>query len=72
MNLCKTAGFVIVMGIWVWMTILCYFRVVAFESRTLGEAMLLGFILTSSVLGIIQLLKIVYDKTYAALAEEKD
>ena len=32
--------------------------------------MLFGFVLSSSILGIIQMLKMLYDRTYAALTEE--
>jgi len=52
------------------MTFLCYSRIIVFDSSTLGGAMLLGFILTSSVLSIIHLLKMIYDRTYSALFED--
>jgi hypothetical protein len=68
----KTTGFIFLVITWVILTYLCYHRIIAFETTTLGGAMLLSFILLSSILSVIQLLKMVYDRTYSALVEEND
>jgi len=58
-----------VIGVWILSTFLCYRGVLIFDNATLGGAMLSGFILTSSMLGTIHLLKIVYDRTVGAFEE---
>jgi hypothetical protein len=68
----KFGGFVLVIVFWTVLTILCYFRVVVFDSSGLGGAMLLSFVLTSSMLGIVQILKIMYDKAYSLLLDNED
>jgi hypothetical protein len=66
----RITGFLSVVILWILLTFFCYSTIIVFDSTTLGGAMLLGFILTSSVLSIIHLLKMIYDRTYSALTEE--
>jgi len=68
----KVLGFALVVGLWILLTFLCYFKVIIFDGATLAGAMLLGFILTSSALSIMHLLKMIYDRTYSALTDENN
>jgi uncharacterized membrane protein (DUF485 family) len=65
----KRIGFVLVVALWLTFTFLCYFGVITFDSSTLGGAILSGFILASSTLGILQLLRIVYDRAFPVIAD---
>ena len=65
-------GFVPVVIIWVSFTFLCYERLIVFDGSTLGGAMLLGFVLTCSVLSLLRLLKKMYDQAYLTLKGEDD
>jgi glucan phosphoethanolaminetransferase (alkaline phosphatase superfamily) len=68
----KNIWFIMLIALWFILTCLCYYRVIVFESTTIGGAMLFGFMLVSSVLSIIQMLKMLCDRTYAVLTEEND
>jgi hypothetical protein len=67
----KDAWFVALLALWASLTVLCYCRIIVFDGATIGGAMLFGFILTCSVLSLVQLLKIMYDKAYSTLAKEE-
>ena len=47
--------------LWIIMTLLCYFGVVAFDSKSLDGAIATGLILSVSIVGAIEFLKIMYD-----------
>jgi hypothetical protein len=66
----KTLGFLSVIALWSVLTCLCYQKIILIEGTTFSGAMLLGFILTSSVLGVLHLLKMIYDRTYSAFTED--
>lgn len=68
----KINGFVLLVALWIFFTVLSYSRIIVFDGTTVGAAMLLGFVLTCSVLSLVQLLKAMYDKAYPTLAEKDD
>jgi hypothetical protein len=68
----KFAGFVALILFWMLVTFLCFFHILVFDSSSLGGAMLSSFVLTSSVLGMVQLLKTIYDKAYKILLANED
>lgn len=68
----KVGGFVLLVVLWIFFTVLCYCRIIVFDGTTVGGAMLLGFVLTCSVLSFVQLLKTMYDKAYPAIVDEDD
>jgi hypothetical protein len=68
----KTLGFVLLITVWIFLTFLCYHKVIVFDNTTVSGAMLSGFILLTSILSIIRMLKIVYDGSYSALTDEND
>lgn len=68
----KTLGFVLLVGLWVTLTYLCYYKVIVFDNTTLSGAMISGLVLTTSILGVVRLLKTAYDAAYSTVAEEKD
>jgi hypothetical protein len=61
--------FVSVIGLWTLLSSLCYSGVVVIEGNTLGGAVLLGFVLTYSILGIVALLKIQFDRICSIVEE---
>lgn len=70
MNQAKVFGFFSVIGLWVVLTCLCYEGVIVFDNTTLGGAMLSSLILSSSILSIVRLLKMIYDGIYSTLTED--
>lgn len=68
----KALGFFLLIGVWVFLTLLCYRKVIIFDNTTLSGAMLSSLILSISILGIVRLLKVVYEITYSALVKEND
>lgn len=63
-------GFIILLALWMTMTILCYCGVITFDSRSLGGAILAGFILSASILGVIGALKVLYDQSWDRLSNK--
>lgn len=68
----KTVGFILCLVLWAILSFLCYYKIIVFDTATIGGAMLSGFILSTSILSIISLLKKVYDGTYSDLAKENN
>lgn len=68
----KTIGFVLLAGLWLVLTFLCYCKVIMFDNTTPSGAMISGLVLSTSILGVIRLLKTAYDATYSTLTEERD
>jgi len=68
----RMCGFMMLLVLWLFLTMACYEKWIVFDGGTLGGAMLLGFILTCSVLSLVQLLKIMYDKAYPTLFEKDE
>lgn len=68
----KTLGFVLLIGLWMILTFLCYYKVIVFDNTTLSGAMISGLVLTTSILGVVRLLKAAYDAAYSTVVEEKD
>jgi hypothetical protein len=66
----KTCGFTLTIALWVILSILCYEGMIVFDPTTVSGAIILGFILTSSMLSLAQLLKAMYDKAYPILYGE--
>ena len=66
----KGYGFVLVAGLWVTFTVLCYERMIVFDNTTISGAMVSSLILSSSTLGAIRLLKMLYDGLYPIFTEE--
>lgn len=54
-------GFIALLALWVTMTAFCYYGVITFDSRGPEGAMLSGFIIAASILGMISALKVLYD-----------
>jgi len=68
----KDLGFILLVGLWTVFTLLCYYGVIVFDNTTLSGAMLSSLILSTSMLSIVRLLKMVYEVTYSALKKEND
>jgi hypothetical protein len=68
----KTAGFILLIGFWTVLTFLCYCKVIVFDNTTLSGAMISGLVLSTSILGVVRLLKAAYDAAYSTVAEENE
>jgi len=66
----KIVGFVSVLALWIVLTFLCYHNIITFDNTTLTGAMILGLVLTISILGMIRFLKRVYDDIHSTLMNE--
>lgn len=68
----KIVGFILCLVLWAFLTFLCYHKIIVFDNDTFSGAMLSSLILTTSILGIVRLLKVVYEVTFSALVGEKE
>lgn len=67
----KTYGFILLTGLWLVLTLLCYCRMIVFDNTTLSGSMVSGLVLSTSILSVVRLLKAAYESTYSAIAEKK-
>jgi hypothetical protein len=72
MKKARNIGFLLVVGLWILLAFLCYSKIIIFDNTTLSGAMLSSLVLTSSILNIIRLLKMIYDGVYSTLVQEND
>lgn len=66
----KMLGFLAVVLLWLVMTFFCISGLIVFDNTTLGGAMLSGLILSTSILGILRILKIIYDGLYSSMTKD--
>ena len=67
----KAYGFISLIGLWLALTMLCYCKTIVFDNTTLSGSMISGLVLSTSVLGIVRLLRVLYETTYSAIVEER-
>lgn len=65
----KKLWFIILVVVWLTFTISCYLGVIKIDTTTLSGSMLAGFLLTSTVLTFLELLKSAYDRVYSSLTK---
>jgi hypothetical protein len=57
--------------VWAMTSILCYYGIIAFDSKSLGGAMLSGLILSASLLTMFSALKILFDQFWDRFSRKK-
>lgn len=62
-------GFLSFLVLWIVMTVLCYFGIIAFDPKSFSGAVISGLFLSFSVVGAIKFLKMLYDELYFRFAE---